>query len=212
MATATKEKKETVKSITFEIEKEKFKKVINAQLDYSAKYETNNLLSGILITASNSLLTFVSTDGNRMLKTEMEMLEVSQSFEPVVYRGINLARIKIIKGIDLPRSCPDWLEITLTNKEMLINDIANKISYKIPALEGKYPKYEQLIKKPENAHTYAVNVNYLKDLKNLQVNERTDIIKLTFNKKSNIQPLYVESDNGEGIKSTTLIMPVQIRS
>jgi len=206
-----KNKKNEVTPITFEIEKKIFSKVIKAQADYIAQWEIHNLLSGILLTIQNGILTFVSTNGNRLLKTDLEMLEIDQDFGPSVYSGAYLSKIKIIKGIDIPSSAPDWLEITLSSKEMTILDVANKISYKIPAMEGQYPKYEQLIKTPKNPHTYAVNVDYLKDLKNLQIDERTNIIKLTFNKKNKIDPIITESDNGEGIRSTTLIMPIQVR-
>lgn len=215
MGTAVKEKKKKARKpntpFTFEVEKKIFNKVIKAQTDYIGWWDIHNLLSGILMTVKDGELTLVSTDGNRMLKTEMEMLDKSQTFEPVVYNGRYLANMKISKGLGCPKDCPDSLEITLSDKEMTILDMFNKITYIIPALEGQYPNYEHLLKFPENAHSIALNVNYLKDLKNLHVNERTDIVHLTVNKEDSLQPIYAETENGEGIKTTTLLMPIQVR-
>ncbi len=217
MGTAVKEKKEKVrkpnKPIKLEIEKKKFASLIKSHVDYSAKYEFGNLLSGIFFQVKDGILTMASTDGNRLLVTDVEMLELDTNFEPVVYNGVYLSNIKFAKGINCPSGCPDSLEITLADDEMTIFDMFNRFTYKVPSMQGQYPKYEQLINipDPEATQTYALNIRYLQDLKNLHYNERTGIVKVMFNKESNLKPIFAETDNGEGIKQRALIMPVQIR-
>lgn len=208
-----KKKKEVKKPnnpVTFEIEKTKFNKVIKAQLDYVSM--GNNILSGILFSITDNVLTFISTDGIRMLRTEVPIFSEIKTFNPAVYSSLYLGKIKIIKNVNNSKSKLDYLQITLKDKEMTILDMSNNISYVIPALEGKYPNCDKFLVKPKkNMHEYALNVRYLQDLKNLQVNEKTKIVTLTFNKKSSYEPVYIETENGEGIISTTLIMPIQVR-
>lgn len=215
----TKEKKKTKKTekveepikrnpITFEIEKSNFNKLIKAHLNYISKFDYNNVLSGILCKVENKILTMVSIDGNRLLKTEMPF--DAENFEDLIINGLFLAKIKIIKGIAISKSYVDLLEITLSDEGMKIVDMANNITYQVPVIEGQYPKYEQLIKKPEDAQTFTFNVAFLEDLKNILVNERTNHIHVSFDKENNLIPIIVEAENGEGLKSTSLIMPVQV--
>ena len=200
-----------MKKVKFEIEKKQFQQIIKAHSNYIYKFEGDHVLNSIATKIKNKSLILTSTDGNRALKSEITNLQLEEDIKQVNLNGFFLAKIKIIKGINISNSCPDWLEITLSKEGMDILDIANKISYKIPTIVGKFPNVEKFIKKPRSKQIFTLNVSYLKDLQNLSINERTNHIDLTFNKKNNLTPVVVEAFDGENIKTTSIIMPVQKR-
>lgn len=210
MTKAKKTEENTKKEIKFEMEKDDFKKVIKSQVK-AIYYEFNHVLSSVNARVKNGVLILASTDGNRLLKTEIKISDDDVNFPETNYNGIHLNYLKINKAIGFPKGCLDPLEITLTSEKMIIKDKLNNVIYNIPVVRGQYPKYEHLIKIKKNLQMFGFNVQFLKDLENLQVNRRTNIVKVHFDKKNNLKPIVVTADDGEKIKSTTLIMPVQMR-
>ena len=98
---------------------------------------------------------------------------------------------------------------------MVIFDRINKFTYKIAATKTSvsYPKVEHLLTEPENPYKFALNVEYLSSLKNLNVNPRSNIIKLCVNKERNLAAVYFKTENSseDNMIQDGLIMPIQIR-
>jgi len=196
--------------IKFNVQKSKFQKFINSQKKFASCY-TDGVLSGINVKIKDEALIFTSTDGNRTFATSFPT-NGEKDFKDITLQGWLLNRIRFAKGnID---SLADVLEIQISSKGMAILDISNKIKYQIPVLKGKYPDIEKLLKQykfEEKTTTIAFNARYITEIiSNMAVNERTNIVKLTFKNKDPLHPIIVEADNHER-QTTSLLMPVQIR-
>ena len=194
--------------IKFEIQKKKFQQILKTHSEHAGY---NGILSNIQIAIKGNILNFYSTDGNRLLRTKLELDKEYRTFKVVFPAGI-LQKLKFIKGnID---SCIDNIEVSITKKEMIIFDRCNKFTYKIASIkEVNYPKVEQFLTKPENPYEIAFNVEYLSYLKNLNVNPRSNIIKLCVNKETNCAAVYfkAENSNEDNMIQDGLIMPMRIR-
>ena len=198
--------------IKFEIQKKKFQQILKTHSEHAAYYQVSNVLSNIQIVVKGNVLNFYSTDGNRLLRTRLKLDKEHRTFKALFPAGI-LQKLKFIKGnID---SCIDNIEVSITKKEMVIFDRINKFTYKIAATKTPvtYPKVEHLLTEPEKPYEFALNVEYLSSLKNLNVNPRSNIIKLCVNKERNLAAVYFKAENSseDNMIQDGVIMPIQIR-
>ena len=198
--------------IKFEIQKKKFQQILKTHSEHAANYNLSNVLTNIQIAVKGDVLNFYSTDGNRLLRTRLKLDKEHRTFKALFPAGI-LQKLKFIKGnID---SCIDNIEVSITKKEMVIFDRINKFTYKIAAIKtpASYPKVEQFLTEPENPYEFALNVKYLSSLKNLNVNPRSNIIKLCVNKERNLAAVHFKAENSseDDMIQDGLIMPIQIR-
>lgn len=199
--------------IKFEIQKKKFQQILKTHSEYAACYGLSNILIGIHVVVKGDIISFYSTDGIRLLKTQFKLNKKYKTFK-ATYNSETLSRLKFIKGNI--NSCIDNLEISISKKEMIIFDMCNKFTYKIPSMNEEnrvpYPKVEELLKEPENAYKFALNVDYLSYLKNLSVNPRLKIMQISVDKENNLSPIYFKAENeSEEMLQECIIMPIQIK-
>lgn len=198
--------------IKFEIQKKKFQQILKTHSEHAGNYNVSNVLTNIQIAVKGDVLNFYSTDGNRLLRTQLKLDKEYRTFKTLFFAGM-LQKLKFIKGnID---SCIDNVEVSITKKEMVIFDRINKFTYKIAATKTPvpYPKVEFLLTEPENPYEFALNVEYLSSLKNLNVNPKNNIIKLCVNKETNLAAVYFKAENSseDNMIQDGVIMPIRIR-
>ena len=198
--------------IKFEIQKKKFQQILKTHSEYAANYNVGNVLTNIQIAIKGNVLNFYSTDGTRLLRTRLKLDKEHRTFKALFPVGI-LQKLKFIKGnID---SCIDNIEVSITKKQMVIFDIINKFTYKIAATKTPvpYPKVEFILTEPVNSYEFALNVRYLSSFKNLNVNPKSNIIKLCVNKEKNLAAVYFKAENSskDDMIQDGVIMPIQTR-
>lgn len=210
-------KKAKFKPIEFEIKKSIFKKVLENQLK-TISQEPNTILNGVQFKTDGNILTLASTDGNTLLKSEIELENLLPKFE-IVLNGLYLLKTKIFNSYENGRkstfSLFDTLVITLYEDHATIEDKLNKIKYNIPAFSSdiSFPKYDQLIpditKEPYTK--IGFNTKFLERFSNIS-NCRTREGILSVNKNNPLACFLITAENKEDfVKSTALIMPREIR-
>ena len=209
-------KKAKFKPIEFEIKKSRFKKVIENQLK-TMSHEVGSVLNGVQFKTDGNILTLASTDGNTLLKSEIE-LENPQPKHEIVLSGLYLSKTKIFNSYENGRkssySLFDILVITLYEDCATIEDKLNKIKYNIPALCNiQYPKYDQLIPDTtkEQYTRIGFNTKFLERFSNIS-NDRSKEGILSVNKDNALACFIITAEDKENfVKSTALIMPREIR-
>lgn len=199
----------------FQVEKEKFKKLIKSQAKAIGKYGGySHILSGIRFEIADDVLFMASTDGNRLLETQVQVYE-AQGDGHGVYNGFMLGKIQFLNAMGKSDSYVDMLEIELLEDKLTINDLGNDIFYNVPKVEEGglgYPEYKKLFPEiSEEYNTIALNIQFLEELKNLTVNKRTGVVEFFFKKDSPYSAVIAKSGVAD-IKTRTLIMPIQIRA
>lgn len=209
-------KKAKFKPIEFEIKKSRFKKIIENQLK-TISHEVGSDLNGVQFKTDGNILTLASTDGNTLLKSEIE-LENPQPKHEIVLSGLYLSKTKIFNSYENGRkssySLFDTLVITLYEDCATIEDKLNKIKYNIPALCNiQYPKYDQLIPDTtkEQYTRIGFNTKFLERFSNIS-NDRSKEGILSVNKDNALACFIITAEDKENfVKSTALIMPREIR-
>lgn len=198
-----------------EIQKSVFKKVLKNHSNY-IYWHGDNILNGLVFSIKNKTLEIASTEGNRLLLTKIPLSDDAKNMSKKTYDGRILTSLNFQKNFKKIKGLIAPLFITFKQDKMEILDAINEITYNIPALPGEYPNYEKILKgyepKKENKFEIALNCSYISALKDMMVNERTQMIKFCFDKSKNIKPFIINSlDENTNIKQTSLIMPMQIR-
>ena len=209
-------KKAKFKPVEFEIKKSRFKKIIENQLK-TISQEPGTVLNGVQFKTDGNTLTLASTDGNTLLKSEIE-LENPQPKHEIVLSGLYLSKMKIFNSYENGRkssfSLFDTLVITLFEDHATIEDKLNKIKYNIPGFSDvSFPKYDQLIpditKEPYTR--IGFNTKFLERFSNIS-NSRTKEGVLSVNKNNPLACFIITAENQEDfVKSTALIMPRELR-
>ncbi len=209
-------KKAKFKPVEFEIKKSRFKKIIENQLK-TISQEPGTVLNGVQFKTDGNTLTLASTDGNTLLKSEIE-LENPQPKHEIVLSGLYLSKMKIFNSYENGRkssfSLFDTLVITLFEDHATIEDKLNKIKYNIPGFSDvSFPKYDQLIpditKEPYTR--IGFNTKFLERFSNIS-NGRTKEGVLSVNKNNPLACFVITAENQEDfVKSTALIMPRGLR-
>ena len=210
-------KKAKFKPIEFEIKKSRFKKIIENQLK-TISHEVGSVLNGVQFKTDGNILTLASTDGNTLLKSEIE-LENPQPKHEIVLSGLYLSKTKIFNSYENGRkssfSLFDTLVITLYEDHATIEDKLNKIKYNIPGFSSDvpFPKYDQLIpditKEPYTR--IGFNTKFLERFSNIS-NSRTKEGILSVNKNNALACFIITAEDKEDfVKNTALIMPRELR-
>ena len=209
-------KKAKFKPVEFEIKKSRFKKIIENQLK-TISQEPGTVLNGVQFKTDGNILTLASTDGNTLLKSEIE-LENPQPKHEIVLSGLYLSKMKIFNSYENGRkssfSLFDTLVITLFEDHATIEDKLNKIKYNIPGFSDvSFPKYDQLIpditKEPYTR--IGFNTKFLERFSNIS-NGRTKEGVLSVNKNNPLACFVITAENQEDfVKSTALIMQRELR-
>ncbi|MCD8025067.1 MAG: hypothetical protein LUE64_05985 [Candidatus Gastranaerophilales bacterium] len=200
---------------SFRILKSVFKKVIKQNC--AVRFNQGcNIVSGIKFEYSDEKLTIVSTNGCELLVNEILVTDGKGKCE-AVYNGDILEKITFIKDVLIGGGCVDFLEFEMSPDQLIIKDFANRITYCIPKLpaDREYPEYKKLFpnveKKEKEYTTLGVNIRYLERLKNMSVNSRYNLLKISFKNNSPLSCIVAESkDEDKNVKSKSLIMPIQL--
>lgn len=193
--------------INAEIKKTRFKKILKNHIEHTG-YE--GVFSGIQIKVKDDIMSFISTDGWRLLKSEIKLDKKYKSFQ-AVYPAERLSKIKIQKGFLKLSNITDRIQIKINKKEMIIFDMYNEITYKIKAMDVNYPKgIDDLLALPETTYQFGINALALKALGDLNIDSRSNLLKVIvdpLNEKSAIRFIV---DNDEVVQKA-LVMPIQIK-
>src|SRR5574344_1048011 len=203
--------------IIFQISRKKFAQIIKNHKNNSEKYNALNILGGVNIKLiEGKWLRFASTDGNRLLVTELtepDIIDIKGKVIDVTFDLSRIAPIKFLRGI----KSYDLLVISIdTRKGMVIEDQLNSIVYKIPIMTGKFPNYEKLVdfnfRENKKRQSVFLNKRYLKEiLDSTAANSITNVIELNINKEDQLQNIYVAGKDTEFIETFSLLMPCQVK-
>ncbi|MCE2929197.1 MAG: DNA polymerase III subunit beta [Candidatus Caenarcaniphilales bacterium] len=176
------------------IEKNTFSKIVNLVAFAASKYDTNNILGGVLFVirrdaeTNKQIFEMAATDGNRLSSYEYVLNGDNQvsNIEAVV-------PLKIVMDVQriLDSSVDDNIQISFLNKQVIFFTQDRFIVSRL--VEGVYPKYKQLIPQNHDKMAQLDRKELLSCLERIAVmaNEITNLVKLSF--KDN--KLTIESSN-----------------
>lgn len=163
-----------------EIEIDPLLRAVKQTLFATATYDMNNVLSGVFCKIEENTLEMAALDGNRLAKIK-EVIENQdeKSFSVIIPSRTLKEFTNLLAGVE-----DEKVSITVKNGQILFKLSDRYIASRL--IEGQYPNYEQLI--PINNEKKA-KINRSKLLSSLDrvatmVNERTNIVKFSFNRDS----------------------------
>ena len=165
---------------SFEIEVSPFVKGIKHTVYAAANYENRNIISGVYCSIEGTNLEMAATDGNRLTR----IIEVIKNEEDKKKSFVIPSRTlqEVLRIVSLVNDTV--LEVYAESSRIIIK--TNSVILSSRLLEGEYPPYKQLI--PTSCAKEAVVnreelINALERV-SVMVNERTNIIKFTFDKEN----------------------------
>lgn len=216
-------KKAKFKPIVFEIQKNRFKKALTNAINCSYfNYGERCILNGINFRIDNGILTLAATDANSLIKQEIKIDEI---ITPGVYQitlsGQHLYKAAFKNSYEFGRKrsmyCMDRLRITINEDSAIIEDILNGINYTVPALDynNGFPNYDKLIPKnldkDEKYTKIAFNTRFLARFADIS-SAKTSVGILRVNKEDPLKTIIITADDeNDGINTTALLMPCQLR-
>ncbi len=163
-----------------EVEIEPLLKAIKQTNFATATYDMNNILSGVYCKIEKNILEMAALDGNRLARIKKDIENKNEKSFSVVIPSRTLREfVNILFGMDNEK-----VLITAKNGQILFK---LKDRYIISRLiEGQYPNYEQLIPSSYEKKAKINKNNLMKtlDIVSTMVNERTNIVKFSFNKNN----------------------------
>ncbi len=165
---------------SFEIEVKPFVKGIKHTVYAAANYENRNIISGVYCSIDGEKLEMAATDGNRLTR----IIEIIKNDENKTKSFVIPSRTlqELLRIVSLINDTV--LEIYADNSRIIVK--TNSVILSSRLLEGEYPPYKQLI--PTSCAKEAIIdreelINSLERV-SVMVNERTNIIKFTFDKNN----------------------------
>jgi DNA polymerase III subunit beta len=147
----------------------------------AASYEANNVLGGVYFKLSSGQLEMAATDGSRLARS-LETLEgstIPEAVSAIIPAKALQEFIKLSGG-----SSEGNLRLAIKDGQIAFRTESFYLLSRL--LDGQYPQYEQLIPKEYKIVAYANRQALIHSLERASVmaNERTNIVKLTFDKNS----------------------------
>lgn len=207
--------------IFFQVERKLFERIISNCAKHNASPRIwTNVLNGINIKYDGEKLCFVTTNGDKLYKAEIEspdILEKTGKYKATTFDLCKLANIRFFKFKQ--RDLIHLLQITIDDKYgMIINDPLAEITYKIKIITSdfKFPDYEKLLpkkSKEETTQTIYFNRTYLQEiLQTTFAQKTTEIVSITFDKDNALKPLVIKGkDDTIEVNSLSLLMPIEVR-
>lgn len=161
-----------------DVELKPFTKAIKQAGFAAAGYESNNLLSGVVVDFSESILEMASTDGNRLARVREKINNKSKTGQFIIPSKTLQEFIKMSAFIDLAGE--ESVKIFTDKTKLIIKSENTMIISRL--MEGQYPKYNQLIPS-ESPKIAVVNISQLiasLERVAIMVNEKTSIVKFEF--------------------------------
>lgn len=173
-------------------------------------FDFNNILSFIHFEIKGNILECASTDGNRMLRSRVDIdnhSNIEMGFNIECYL---LEKMVIFKANNIPvMRCI----IDKENDSIKFVDLEHHFSQQFAFSTLEYPNYNRILKdneSNENLHSIGLNQKFFKDMSEISVNEYSNIIELILDKEDNSKPIIVKNKS-DNIKQVALLMPVMIR-
>lgn len=182
---------------SFQIEVAPFVKGIKHTVYAAANYENRNIISGVYCSIDGTKLEMAATDGNRLTRIIESINNEDDKKQAFVIPSRTLQ--EILRIVSLVNDTV--LEIYAEASRIIIKTTNVILSSRL--LEGEYPPYRQLI--PSSCAKEATVkreelINALERV-SVMVNERTNIIKFTFNKDNLMLKADMEKGASEDVIS-----------
>lgn len=161
-----------------EVEIEPLLKAVKQTIFATATYDMNNVLSGVFCKIEGNNLEMAALDGNRLARIKEEIENSDEKNFSVIIPSRTLKEfVNILSGTE-----DEKVAITVKNGQILFKLKDRYMSSRL--IEGQYPNYEQLIPASNNKKAIIDRNKFLSSLDRVatMVNERTNIIKMSFNK------------------------------
>lgn len=147
----------------------------------AASYEANNVLGGVYFKLTPGQLEMAATDGSRLARC-VESLEgstITQAVTAIIPAKALQEFLKLVGS-----ASEGTLRVAIKDGQIAFRTETFYMLSRL--LDGQYPQYEQLIPKDYKRVAYANRQALISSLERASVmaNERTNIVKLTFDKNS----------------------------
>ena len=164
---------------SFEINKNTLIKGVKQVVFSAALHESASVLSGVCFNIDSNTLEIVATDGNRLTRASKEINSKDDSTIFIVPSRTLQELIRISSIIEDEK-------VTIRLKKAKIRFEFEDVIFQSKLINGTYPKYHQLIPTSNDKIVYIDRDELIGVIERVcvMVNERTNIIKFTFNKNS----------------------------
>ena len=192
---------------------------------FASTDETRYILNGVLMTETETGLRAVATDGKRLAVVESTGGMVAEDFPNVP--GMDTAP-NTAKSAIVPSECIDKVRRSLPKKNKLpvlgtalvklgesqstlcTTDLSNASVVPTRNIEGTFPNWEQVLPKEEPKFRIGVNPALLRELLEVAESNSRKGVAVCMEFWSENEPMRVCTDNGHGIKTTLILMPMKI--
>lgn len=164
---------------SFEINKNTLIKGVKQVVFSAAVHESASILSGVCFNIDSNTLEIVATDGNRLTRASKEINSKDDS-------AIFIVPSRTLQELIRISSIIEDEKVTIRLKKAKIRFEFEDVIFQSKLINGTYPKYHQLIPTSNDKIVYIDRDELIGVIERVcvMVNERTNIIKFTFNKNS----------------------------
>ena len=164
---------------SFEINKNTLIKGVKQVVFSAALHESASVLSGVCFNIDSNTLEIVATDGNRLTRASKEINSKDDS-------AIFIVPSRTLQELIRISSIIEDEKVTIRLKKAKIRFEFEDVIFQSKLINGTYPKYHQLIPTSNDKIVYIDRDELIGVIERVcvMVNERTNIIKYTFNKNS----------------------------
>mgnify|MGYP005772097557 FL=1 len=163
----------------FEINKNTLIKGVKQVVFSAALHESASILSGVCFNIDSNTLEIVATDGNRLTRASKEINSKDES-------AIFIVPARTVQELIRISSIVEDEKVTIKLKKAKIYFEFEDVIFQSKLINGTYPKYHQLIPTTNDKIVYTDRDELIGVIErvSVMVNERTNIIKFTFNKNT----------------------------
>ena len=164
---------------SFEINKNTLIKGVKQVVFSAALHESASILSGVCFNIDSNTLEIVATDGNRLTRASKEINSKNES-------AIFIVPARTVQELIRISSIVEDEKVTIKLKKAKIYFEFEDVIFQSKLINGTYPKYHQLIPTTNDKIVYTDRDELIGVIErvSVMVNERTNIIKFTFNKNT----------------------------
>ena len=164
---------------SFEINKNTLIKGVKQVVFSAALHESASVLSGVCFNIDSNTLEIVATDGNRLTRASKEINSKDDS-------AIFIVPSRTLQELIRISSIIEDEKVTIKLEKAKIQFNFEDVVFQSKLINGTYPKYQQLIPTNNDKIVYIDREELIGTIERVcvMVNERTNIIKFSFNQNS----------------------------
>ena len=164
---------------SFEINKNTLIKGVKQVVFSAALHESASVLSGVCFNIDSNTLEIVATDGNRLTRASKEINSKDDS-------AIFIVPSRTLQELIRISSIIEDEKVTIKLEKAKIQFNFEDVVFQSKLINGTYPKYQQLIPTNNDKIVYIDREELIGVIERVcvMVNERTNIIKFSFNQNS----------------------------